>query len=448
MAIFDCNKASAADVNATQLSTAKVCEPVSGTVWQKEQPNEITSFQADYTSVARNPISMDRAARKGTITDVEVAPGFQTDLTIGTAEYWIPPFLYSKWSGFKEMTGNIASGTIELDTPLVLPFEVIAKVNGQLKTISTDWAVTGIEDGPVTVLIVGAKPTISFTVATGNLTITGNTFDIPLNSKLFIAGQGFVRVREKLSATEYIVDQFDIDQEIVDTTVDMYFSSFVSTVAQDSPLYEATQLTFEARFNTDPVTYQYARAVQANQMTVNAPLSDKATVDMTFIADELQTSDSALPGLERVGYTLNEALNTVTNISRVRIDGVDEKGLSTYMKDVTLTINNNAAGEKTLGNVGNTFTSLGDLEVTMNTETVMTDARVLQAIENNATVSFTLACKNNDGAVIFDIPTATISNGAKTLNRGEKVKIGTDLTGFLDDKFGYVLGVSLFNYLP
>lgn len=448
MAIFDCNKASAADVNATQLSTAKVCEPVSGTIWQKEQPNEITSFQSDITFTARNPITMDRAARKGTITDVEVAPGFQTDLTIGTAEYWIPPFLYSQWSGFKEMTGNIASGTIELDTPLVLPFEVIAKVNGQLKTISTAWAVTGVEDGPVTVLIVGAKPTISFTVATGKLTITGNTFDIPLNSQLFIKDQGFVRVREKLSSTEYTVDQFDIDQEIVDTAVDMYFSSFVSTVAQDSPLYEATELTFEARFNTDPVTYQYARAVQANQMTVNAPLSDKATVDMTFIADELQTSDSALPGAGYVDYTLNEALNTVTNISRVRIDGVDEKGLSTYMKDVTLTINNNAAGEKTLGNVGNTFTSLGDLEVTMNTETVMTDARVLQAIENNATVSFTLACKNNDGAVIFDIPTATISNGAKTMNRGEKVKIGTDLTGFLDDKFGYVLGVSLFHYLP
>lgn len=447
MAIFDCNKASAADVNATQLSTAKVCEPVSGTIWQKEQPNEITSFQADYTSVARNPISMDRAARKGTITDVEVAPSFQTDLTIGTAEYWIPSFLYSKWTGFKEMIGSVESGTIALDDPLVLPFEVIAKVNGQLKTISTDWAVTGVEDGPVNVLIVGAKPTISFTVATGKLTITGNTFDIPLNSQLFIKDQGFVRVREKLSATEYIVDQFDIDQEIVDTAVDMYFSSFVSTVAQDSPLYEATQLTFEARFNTDPVTYQYARAVQANQMTVNAPLSDKATVDMTFIADELQTSDSALPGLERVDYTLNEALNTVTNISRVRIDGVGT-GKDNYFKDVTLIINNNAAGEKTLGNVGNTFTSLGDLEVTMNTEVVLTNSDIMLAIENNATVSFTLACKNNDGAVIFDIPTATISNGAKTLNRGEKVKIGTDLTGFLDDKFGYVLGVSLFHYLP
>ena len=41
--IFNCNQASAADVNATRLSVAKVCEPVSSTPWTVQQPNEISS---------------------------------------------------------------------------------------------------------------------------------------------------------------------------------------------------------------------------------------------------------------------------------------------------------------------------------------------------------------------------------------------------------------------
>lgn len=453
---FDCNQVPAADVNATQLSTVKVCEPVSGSVWQNEQPNEITAYNADYTSVSRNPISMNRAARKGTVSDIEVAPGFQTDVTISTAEYWVPPFLYSRWTGGNTLTGNFtAAGEVTLSESFTVPYDLYVMVDGKkysaLKASNSDPAklvIDGLDTatGAATVEIIGGKPEIAY--ASGVLTISDNTFNFPVGSQIFITGKGFARIRKKISATEYEIDNHDISGSIVATATDVYFSSFVSNVSQDSDLFERTQMTFEARFNTDPVTYQYARAVEANQLTVNAPLTDKMTMDMTFIAQEMQTVTEALPGAGHVDYLKDEALNTVTNISRVRIADLDDKGLSTYMKDVTLTINNNAQGEKVLGKMGSAFTSLGDLEVTVSTETVMTDASVLQAIENNTSVDFTLACKNGDGALLFNIPTATISNGAKSMNRGEKVKISTDLTGYLDADYGFVVGVSLFKYLP
>lgn len=462
--IFDCNQVPAADVNATQLSTVKECEPTSKSVWQKEQPNEISAFNADYTPVSRNPISTNRAARKGTISDVEVAPAFQTDVTIGTAEYWIPPFLYSDWNGIQPVTGKITEvGKITLDSPLALPFDTVIEVSGS-KVIKNNAVYTvtkignddpntlnvdGLEldaENPITVSVVGAKTNVS--LDKGKLTIPDNTYKLPVGSQLFIKDKGFIRVREVLSDTEYLVDNHDIEEPMTSALVEIYFSSFVSNVAQDSPLYKKTQLTMEAKFNTTPVTYRYARAVEPNQLTINAPLTDKMNMDMTFIAQEMQTVSDPLPEASHVDYKSDEALNTVTNISRVRIADLDEKGLSTYMKDVTLTINNNAQGEKVLGKMGSAFTSLGDLEVTMNTETVMTDANVLKAIENNTSVDFTLACKNGDGALIFNIPTATISNGALSMSRGEKVKVGTDLTGYLDDHYGFVIGVSLFKYLP
>ncbi|MDI5633262.1 phage tail tube protein, partial [Salmonella enterica subsp. enterica serovar Anatum] len=108
--IFKCSQTPAADVNATRLSVAKVCEPVSGTPWTVQQPNEISSYSADITKTQRTPISTDRSARKGTVTNVEVAPGFQTDLTLDTFRYWGDGFLYSKWVG---------AGAIDIDVTSV-----------------------------------------------------------------------------------------------------------------------------------------------------------------------------------------------------------------------------------------------------------------------------------------------------------------------------------------
>lgn len=54
--IFKCSQTPAADVNATRLSVAKVCEPVSGTPWTVQQPNEISSYSADITKTQRTPI--------------------------------------------------------------------------------------------------------------------------------------------------------------------------------------------------------------------------------------------------------------------------------------------------------------------------------------------------------------------------------------------------------
>ena len=99
-------------------------------------------------------------------------------------------------------------------------------------------------------------------------------------------------------------------------------------------------------------------------------------MDKTFIAQEMQTDTESLPGVTHIDYLKDEELNTVTNISRVRNADLHDKRLSTYMKDLTLTNNNKAQVEKVLGKMGSAFTSLGDLEVTVSTETVMTDASV------------------------------------------------------------------------
>lgn len=479
--VFTCSQVPAADVNATRLSVAKVCEPVSGTPWTVQQPNEISSYSADITKTQRTPISTDRSARKGTVTNIEVAPGFQTDVTLDTFRYWGDGFLYSRWVGAGNVdidvtsvdadSYNVATMTAALsEGTLVYAAGFALAANNGLKTVGVGSTTTEIS---VTGLAVEASPpaeariyVVGHAAAVGDISVNANgqlastVLDfttLGLVKGQYIYVEGFTQtVTSKLARIEAVTANLitlDNSEFVTEAgtgkTVSLFVSSFVRNVPVDSADYVKTEYTMEARYNTDPVIYEYARAVAANQMTINAPLTEKMTMDLTFVAQDLsEPVETPLPGSGYVEFVDNEAYNTVTNLNRVRLTGIDDSGLSTYLKDVTVTVNNNVSGENVLGVMGAAFTNLGNLEVTMDTETVMTDGAVLAAIRNNATVNFELAGVNGDGAFVVNIPSMTLGDGSKNLATGEKVKVTVSGTAHEEESIGFTIGFSLFPYLP
>lgn len=479
--IFKCSQTPAADVNATRLSVAKVCEPVSGTPWTVQQPNEISSYSADITKTQRTPISTDRSARKGTVTNVEVAPGFQTDLTLDTFRYWGDGFLYSKWVGAGAIdidvtsVGGDAYNVTTLDAALpegalvyATGFTLVA--NNGLKTVGADSTTTAIK---VSGLTAEASPPaearlylVGYAAASGDIAVNSNgqltSTTLDFSTLGLVPGQyiyidGLTQsVTSKMARVTMVGDHVltlanseFTTEEGTGKTVRLFVSSFVRNVPVDSAEFVKTEYTMEARYNTTPVIYEYARAVAANQMTINAPLTEKMTMDLTFVAQDLSApSETALPGSGYVEFVANEAYNTVTNLNRVRLTGIDDSGLSTFLKDVTVTVNNNVSGENVLGVMGAAFTNIGNLEITMETETVMTDGAVLAAIRNNATVNFELAGVNGDGAIVVNIPAMTLGDGSKNLATGEKVKVTVSGNAHEEESIGFMIGFSLFPYLP
>ena len=137
------------------------------------------------------------------------------------------------------------------------------------------------------------------------------------------------------------------------------------------------------------------------------------------------------------------AFNTSADIVRLRITEVDEDGLTTDFKSVTLTLNNNVSPEKVVGQLGARFMNAGNFEVDLETQLVFTDGVVVDKIRDNETVTLDFILKNEDGVIAVDIPSMALGGGDREYPVGESVLINTTGQAFQDSDLETSLGVSL-----
>lgn len=482
-----CSVTNAADVNATSLSVCRECEPSALTPWKYLQPNEISSFSASLTTVARDPISLDRMARKGTITGLAASPAFTSDNFIDMMRYFGDAQLYSTWKGQnpfgKLPTATTATGYTVPTGPIVAQGTLVyaagwgTPANNGLKVVgasstATEIKVAGLtaETAPTSAVlhVVGVQATAGDLAvdASGNITSTTldfTTLGLTVGQWVHIGGSdtatrfanaddyGLARVAA-ITANKLTLSQRE-QAYTADTgtgkTIHLYLGSFVRNVPVDNGDFQRVRHTLEARYNTSPVLYEYARDAYCNTMALGFPLEDKATLEFGMVAKDIEPPMTTRKlGSGWTDMVQSEAFNTAADFMRLRVAGIDEMGYDTYFKDSTVTIDNGVTPEVVLGNLGAAFINLGNLAVTIETETVMVNGAVLAAVRNNTSVSLAMGLRNNDGGFVVDIPSMTMGDGTKNLARDEKVKVAINCTAFKDPVLGYAVGISLFGYLP
>ena len=84
---------------------------VPGTNWFTLEPNEISQFGTEVSTVARDPISKTRQRRKGTITDVDSGIGFVEDLTLSSFRDFIEGFVFAEGIN-RDVTGLAVSAVL------------------------------------------------------------------------------------------------------------------------------------------------------------------------------------------------------------------------------------------------------------------------------------------------------------------------------------------------
>lgn len=239
-------------------------------------------------------------------------------------------------------------------------------------------------------------------------------------------------------------------------TVDLLFGRFVRNVdvtanANDNRYLERTY-QFEASFpnlGSGGVTeYEYAAGNFASELTLNAPLTDKAGLGFKFIGT---TS-------EPITATRKDVTNTRTPLRTTAFStAIDVIGLSTDLvssasdvcfKSLTFTVLNNVSAEKCIGTLGARFVNAGLFEFNIEGQMLFTRKEIVNAVRNNTTTTFTEIQRNEDGAIAFDVPTMTLEGGDREYPLDESVLVNLTGRSFTSPVFGFDVSTTIFPVVP
>lgn len=460
--------------------------------WKLTEPNAINDFGATITTVQRSPISKNRQNQKGTITDLDSQFNYDADVTIDSYRDFISGFVFADAQGadirdpsaVSTTAYTVDSGATVAQYTLVYGRGFTNAANNGLKEVDTGATTTSIPvagGGLVTetppanaeVAIAGYRgETGDLEIdASGNLISTlldFTTLPLVAGQAIWIGGEalvnrfdtvadrGYARI-VSISANELVLDKrqqtYTVDAG-AGKNIDIYFGQYYTNVAVDDVNYLETSYQFEVAYpNLEGAGvdgYEYAKGNIANTLTVNMPLTDKATLSYGFIGTDTPpaTTTRATNADTPIEPIMTTAFNTSADFGRLRIQEADETGLTTDFKSMTVTFNNQATPEKVLNLLGARCINIGNFLVTIETEALFTSADVTTAIRNNDTVGFDMALRNDNGAIFIDVPEMTLGDGSKNFPVNETVTITLAGTAHQSAVFGNSLSTTIFPFIP
>jgi hypothetical protein len=236
--------------------------------------------------------------------------------------------------------------------------------------------------------------------------------------------------------------------------IDILFGQYVRTVSVDHADYLQVNYQFEMESpnlgDAGEDQFEYALGNWADSMTFDLSLSALAKVTYGFVG--LDTTDPAptrATNADAAKYpSETAAFSTSTDLARLRMQEVDETGLTTDFKSLKLTLTNNVAGEKVLGRLGPKYLNAGNVEVDVDTQAIFTNRLIPARVRDNSTLGLDFAVRNDDGGAYFDLPAGTLDSGGREYPVNASVLINTTFKSFEDPVLEHSFSCSLFPVLP
>lgn len=491
--------------NTNNTSLAYAIETTPGVLpgapsWKLIGPNDITDMGAEYSKVSRSPISKDQQRSKGSIVDLDSGFEFETDVTMEHVNDFAEGYMRSVAKGSAKIFPTAVTTTAytvpTMGASIPQNLLVIARgfanaVNNGLKVVDTGGTTTSvpITGGGMVAETTAPPPTGSQNATIEVCGVRGASGDIQINASghliatalnfttLGITAGQFVKIGGALTANQFTntvnngyarvlsvaAGVITLDKRnatfVTDTgtgkLIDVYFSRFIRNVTVDSADYTERYYQFEAAFENLGVSagtdeYMYAKGNLANEWTLNFPLADKATMSCNFMGtDTLPPSTTRATNAATATVQAQQVLmSTTADFARLRLVEIDETGISTDFKSLSLTVRNNVNAAKKLGQLGAVGMNVGNFEADVAISAMFTSSTVLTRVRDNKTVTLDFGLRNDDGGFVVDLPEVTIASGKLGFPRNEQVTIDIPLVAHRSVQFGYTMSFSIFPYLP
>lgn len=483
----------AVDTNSISLAICKETTPgeipSGGAKAEYLEPNGIPDFGGSITTTARAPISANRQQRKGTITDFSSTVSVEQDLTVSSFLAVIDGAVLSEWQGVPALkNATITADTVTLEEALdfALPVGTLLYFTGFQNNIGLKKLTTAFTSGGTSLSVTGltAEATkgtvfvVGYEAAQGDITsgtdkLLSTTVDfttLPLfkGAAIYVGGEtasnsfdtgisGLARIRGIEAHALYLdkLDKNGEEDDATDKTIRIFFGQFLRNVPVSDELFKEHSYSMEVTYpgivdKEEGVAdgYEYSYGNKINTVEIGMSVNDKATLNFTTFGTDTDPVTETSKGWEISNPKYTEAFSTPSDFLRLRVQGADEEGLTSFFKDTTISINNNISAENVLAKLGPAFTNLGMLQVSLSGNIVFTNPKVTEKIRNNCTCSADLCLSNNDGSIYLDLPRISLSDGAKDFAVNEKVKLSLTGESFVDDEFDYSVGFTFFPYLP
>lgn len=482
-----------------------------GGIWRPFNPNEFDDFGGETSTTARDPINASRQEEKGVVTDLEASGGFNQDMTHGALQRPMQGFFFAdaherpNSAPISDLTAplitltSVAPNTITLGTGGGAKIKVgdILMLSGMGNNANneSDLVVTAIAGDVLTVtgtlLAENATPLsrvevvgyqfadavagiefsgseqLTLTRTTGDFTIEGYNVGewIFVNADAdnaafgFDNNGGYARI-EKIEAGLLTLKEPTwtpvTEAGSAGKTVRLYLGTFMRNEDDPSLIKRRSyQLERTLGQDEDGIQSEYLVGAVADEFTMNLTTADKMTCDLSFMAlnNELRSGDDGLKSGDRTNtLKVEDAFNTSSDVYQLRLfinDPLKATPKSLYAKvmEASISIANNASGNKAIGTLGSFDITVGNFVVTGEIEAYFSTVAAVKAVKQNADAGFNLIATKDNTGFVYDIPLLSLGGGRVNVEKDEPIKLPLEKKG-AKNSMGFTLGATYFNYLP
>lgn len=355
--------------------------------------------------------------------------------------------------------------------------EDVTAAAGTGDTMDVTAAVAGATGNLIATTEVGANSSWGAATLTGGSGATMTDFGLTPGEFVFMGGDavgtqfanaannGFKRVK-RITADYIEFDKSDLAM-VADAgtgkTIRLFFGRQLKN--ETGTLVKRRSYQFErtlgAPDDAQPLQVQseYLVGSIGNKFKINMKTADKITCDLEFVSmdNEQRTGAQGLKGGTRPTVVESDAYNTTSNVVGIRLSEVTPGNeapapLFAFATEFNLDIDNNVTPNKAIGTLGAIGVTAGTFTVGGNLTCYFSNVEAVQAVRNNADITFDFHMFKANAGISFDMPLITLGGGRATIEQDKPILLPLEnaaATGAkIDTEMNHTLSLVFYPYLP